>query len=145
MNEQTTQKPTVFFWIISVLALAWNAMGVYAYLGNVYMSEEVFAQMSEAEQTLYENMPAWVIGAFAIAVFAGFLGSIALLLKKKWATPLFALSLIAIIVQQVYNQLVAKLYTVSGTGTLFFSFMLVLISMALYVYARNWTAKGWLK
>ena len=145
MIEQANQKPNAFFWIIGVLALAWNAMGVYMYLMNVYLSEEAFAQMSEAEQTLYENIPAWVTGAFAIAVFAGFLGSIGLLLKKKWAAPLFALSLIALVIHQGYNQLAAKLYTVSGTGTIFFSLMLILIAVALYLYARSWSAKGWLK
>ena len=145
MNEQSSQKPNVFFWIISVIALVWNGTGVFMYLSSVYMSEEAFAQMSEAEQSLYENIPAWVTGAFAIAVFAGFLGSIGLLLRKKWAAPLFALSLVTIIIQQVYNQLVAKLYSVAGTGTIFFSAMLVLIAVALYMYARSWSAKGWLE
>lgn len=145
MNEQTSQKPNVFFWIISVLALAWNAMGVYAYLAYVYISDEAFAQMTEAEQNLHEHMPSWVTGAFAIAVFAGFLGSIALVLKRKWAAPLFAVSLLTIFIQQAYNQLAAKLYTVSGTETIFFSILLVLIAIALYMLSRGWAAKGWLK
>lgn len=145
MNEQTDQKPTVFFWILSVVALAWNSMGVYAYLRNVYMSEEAFAQMPEAEQQLMEQLPAWVTGVFAIAVFAGLAGSLGLVLRKRWAAPFFALSLIALVIQQVYNQIIAKMYTVMGSDSIFFSVLLVVIGIALYVLSRNWSAKGWLK
>lgn len=34
-------KPTSAFWIISAVALLWNIMGVIAYLGQAYMTEEV--------------------------------------------------------------------------------------------------------
>lgn len=144
MNDFSTSKPNTYFWIISILALIWNGMGVYAYLNNAFMSEETFAQMSGAEQQLMENLPSWVVGAFAIAVFAGFLASLGLLLRKKWASPLFGLSLVALIVQQVYNQLMAKMYTVLGAESLVFAVLLVVIGVALYLLSRNWIKKGWL-
>lgn len=36
MNHSTRTKPPIWFWIISVIALIWNLMGVMAYLGQAY-------------------------------------------------------------------------------------------------------------
>ena len=145
MNEKIQPKVQAYFWIIGIAALIWNAMGVFAYLGNVFMSEEAFAQMTEAEQRLMEEIPAWATGAFAIAVFAGLLGALGLLLRKKWAAPVFGLSLIAILIQQVYNHLIAKMYTVTGSGSLVFALMIVVIGVILYLLARSWSRKGWFR
>ncbi len=35
----STNKPTVLFWIIGVVALIWNAMGVNAYIQQAYNTE----------------------------------------------------------------------------------------------------------
>ena len=83
----SVSKPPMWFWIVSALALLWNLAGVMAYLGQAYMSIENLEKMSQAERLLYESQPAWVTGAFAVAVWGGALGCIALLLKKKWAKP----------------------------------------------------------
>ena len=81
----TSVKPPVWFWVVSIIALVWNLMGVAAYLMDAYMSIEQLEAMSQEMRELYEGRPAWVTAAFAIAVFAGFIGSIGLLLRKKWA------------------------------------------------------------
>ena len=69
--SESTNKPSVGFWIIGVIALIWNLMGVFAYITQVNMTDEVIAALPDAERALYENVPAWVTGAFAIAVFGG--------------------------------------------------------------------------
>lgn len=103
-----TDKPTNAFWIISVLALLWNIMGVAAYLGQAYMTDEVLKTLSEGEQSYYENVPAWVTGAYAIAVFAGVFGCVGLLMRKNWATILFVISLIAVIIQSAHNLIIQE-------------------------------------
>lgn len=103
-----SNKPTTLFWVIGIFALIWNAMGVMAYIGQAYMTNEMLAALPEAERALYENVPAWVTAAFAIAVFGGTLGCIVLLLKKKLAKSLFLVSLIAIIAQMSYNLFMSK-------------------------------------
>ncbi|TMM57383.1 hypothetical protein FEE95_12930 [Maribacter algarum] len=102
MSTNVKTKPPVWFWIVSVLALLWNLMGVGAYLADAYMKDEMMAAFTEAQKSIFENQPAWVTGAYAIAVFAGALGCIALLLRKKWAKPLFWLSIIAVISRTIY-------------------------------------------
>ena len=97
MTDQA--KLPIWFWIVGVVALLWNGIGVLAYLQQVMMSAEEFAALPEAQQNLLSTQPVWVTAAFAIAVFAGFVASISWLLKKRIAVRLFLLSLLAVIVQ----------------------------------------------
>lgn len=70
----TTNKPPVWFWIVSVIALIWNALGVFAYLGRAFATDEMIAQMPEdAQAEFLMEFPAWYTAAFAIAVFVGHL------------------------------------------------------------------------
>ncbi|WP_339661629.1 hypothetical protein [uncultured Polaribacter sp.] len=96
-------KPTIAFWVISVLALLWNLIGVMAYLTRAFITDEMIATLPEPQQAEFAVVyPAWVTAAFALAVFCGALGTIALLIRKKWATNLFLISAIAAFVQHVY-------------------------------------------
>ena len=99
MNMANQAKMPLWFWIVGVIALLWNAIGVLAYLQQVMMSAEQFAALPDIQQKLLSTQPVWVTAAFAIAVFAGFVASICWLLKKRVAVRLFLLSLLAVIVQ----------------------------------------------
>lgn len=142
--SESTNKPSTGFWIISIIALIWNLMGVFAYIAQVNMSDEIIAALPEAERALYENVPAWVTGAFAIAVFGGALGCILLLLRKKLATSVLIISLIGIIAQMIYNFGMSKAAEVYGPGGMVMPAMVVLIGVFLVWYAKQATAKGWL-
>lgn len=92
-------KTPVWFWIIAVLALLWNGAGVGAYADDITMSASDFARLSIEQQNLLAHRPYWASAAFAVAVIAGFFGSVMLLLRKPIAVRLFLLSLIAVLVQ----------------------------------------------
>jgi hypothetical protein len=136
-------KPTSAFWIISVLALLWNIMGVAAYLGQAYMTDEVLKALSEGEQAYYENVPAWVTAAFAIAVFAGAFGCVGLLMRKKWATILFVISIIAVIAQSTYNLIIQKFMEVP-LQHMIWSIVVIVIAIFLVWFSSNATKKGWI-
>jgi len=142
--SESTNKPTTGFWIIGIVALIWNLMGVFAYITQVNMTDEVIAALPEAESALYENVPAWVTGAFAIAVFGGTLGCVLLLLRKKLASPVLIISLIGIIVQMIYNFGMSKAAEVYGPGGMIMPAMVILIGIFLVWYAKQVTVKGWL-
>lgn len=139
-----SNKPTTLFWVIGVAALVWNGLGVMSYIGQAYMTDEVKAALPEAERALYENVPTWVTAAFAIAVFAGLLGSAFLLMRKKLARPMFLLSLIAIIAQMSYNLFMSKAAEVYGPGSIVMPIMVIIIGVFLLMYSKKTIAKGWL-
>lgn len=109
----TRTKPAAPFWIIGVLALIWNLMGVGAYLFMAFITEEQIAQLPQEQQAefLVEH-PAWYTALFALAVFGGALACIFLLLRKKFAYYLFILSGVCAIIQQVYLFLNVELSSV---------------------------------
>ena len=80
---KSIKKPTPIFWVVCIVAFLWNIMGVMEYLNTAYMTEEALAILPLDEQAYYNGVPSWVTTAFAISVFSGLFGSIALLMKKK--------------------------------------------------------------
>jgi hypothetical protein len=131
-------KPPIWFWIISIIALIWNGMGVNAYLQQAYNTESYRAMYSKEQLEIAANMPAWVTAAFAIAVFAGVLGAIGLLLKKSWSVKLWLLSLVAVIVQMGY--ILINGYVSSMVMTI----MIIVFAFFFVWFARKSEANGWL-
>lgn len=141
----TTNKPATWFWVVSAIALVWNAMGVIAYIAQVTMSAEALQALPENERALYESAPAWATAAFAIAVWGGALGSILLLIRKKWATAVLIISFVGIIVQMIHSFFIANSIEVYGLGGLVMPLMILIAGAYLIWFSRKSTAKGWLK
>jgi hypothetical protein len=139
---KSTNKPGIDFWIIGIVALLWNLSGVYFYLQQAYMTEEDLLALPLEQQPFYQNIPAWVTGAFAIAVFGGTLGCILLLMRKKLATTLFLVSLVGIVVQMIYNVFMSGALEVLGTGVLVMPVTVLLIGVFLLWYSRKKEAEG---
>ena len=137
MTNVTSQKPPMWFLVISIIALIWNLLGVFAYIGQSMMTDEVLEQLPKAEQEMYANLPSWYIGAFAIAVFVGAIGSLALVIRKKWAFHVLLISLIAALVQMYYLVFVLKMANAMTP-------MIVIVGMALVWLANHATKKGWI-
>ncbi|MFK7780724.1 hypothetical protein [Psychroserpens sp.] len=140
MTELSNTKPPVWFWIIAVVALLWNGMGVLMYLTHAFMTEDMIAALPEEQQAefLVEH-PAWYTAAFALAVFCGALGCLALLIRKKWAFVLFVISFITATIQQLYI-----IFTVEGASPVM-PIMVILVCAFLVWFAKMSTAKGWIK
>lgn len=126
--------------IIAFIAIIWNLLGVLAYLGHAFTNPE---DLPESQQA-YMDYPAWVTAAFATSVFAGFFGSIALLLKKKVSNLLFILSFVCVIAQKIYDFSqpdIAHLYT--GTAMILTGLVFV-VCIYLIMYSKKGIDKGWL-
>ena len=138
----TTNKPVATFWIIAVLALIWNIMGVMAYLAQAFMTDDMKALLPEAEREMYETKPAWATAAFAFAVFAGLTGSIALLLRKKWAAPLFLISLLGILIHQLYLFLVSNIMDEASPSMMVMPILVTVTGIFLVWYSRKSIVSG---
>jgi hypothetical protein len=97
------RRPPGWFWVVGVLVALWMLVGVLAWCIDLGMSAERLAQMPAAQQQLYATRPHWVFVVYGVAVFSGFGGAIALLLRRKFAKTLFLLSLLAAVVQFGYT------------------------------------------
>ncbi len=145
MTNNDTIKPPVWFWIVSVLGLLWNLLGAMAYLGQVFITDEMKASMPADQLELMANTPAWATAAFAIAVWGGVLGCIGLLLRKKWARPVLLLSLLGILVQMSYAFFMTNAAEVYGTVQgVVMPLLLIGIGVCLVLFAKSSQNKGWI-
>jgi len=137
-------KPPSWFWVVSVLALVWNGLGVMAYLGTVMMTPEAMQMLPEDQRALMESTPAWATAAFATAVWGGALGSALLLLRNKLATPVLIISFVGIIVQMIHAFFMTNSIEVYGAGGMIMPIMVLACGGLLIWFSRKATANGWL-
>ena len=134
-------KPPIWFWIVSVLALIWNGLGVMAYLGRAFATEEMIAALPKEQQAEFlVEYPSWYTAAFALAVFCGALGCIALLIRKKWAHPLFVISALGAIVQHTYLFMNVEM----NGAAMVMPIMVIAVCLFLIWLAKNAIAKNWI-
>ncbi|MGB1170109.1 MAG: hypothetical protein ACPG4G_08535 [Flavobacteriaceae bacterium] len=138
------RKPTNLFWLISTLALIWNLIGVFNYLTQAFMTDEILASLPQDQQLMYQEVPAWVTAAFALAVFSGTIGAVLMLLKKKIATTFFILSFIGIISQMSYGLLLDENTDSYGPMGLLMPFMIISIGGYLIWYSKKAAEYTWL-
>jgi hypothetical protein len=141
----TTVKPPVWFWVVSTIALLWNLMGVFNYLNQAFNQQAILESLDQAQREVFEGIPAWATAAFAIAVFSGFIGSIGLLLRKKWARPFFIISLITAVAQFVHWLFISNAVEAFGTSTYGMPMIVIIIGLYLVFFSKQGIQKGWLK
>ena len=144
MNDEiATAPPKIFYWISGV-ALVWNLFGIMAYLGQVTMSPEVLADMPAERRALFENVPAWATSAYAIAVNAGALGCLLLLIRKSLSIPVLAISFVAVLVQMAHAFFMTNAIEVLGWSSVVFPLVIMLIAAYLVWFAMDARKKGWI-
>ncbi len=145
MSDVLNGRPTTNFWIIAGAALVWNLIGILFYVSEVTATPEVMAEnYSQAQVDFLIGKPFWATAAFAIAVNAGAIGSLLLLLRKAWAVPIFVLSLAGVLVQNAHAFGLANGLEIWGTNGLILPAIVTVISLALLWYSHETRKKGWI-
>ena len=137
--------PPRWFFVVAVLALLWNLLGCLAFAMDLCLSPADVAKMSEAQQALSNARPAWAVAATALGVLGGALGCIGLLLRRRWALPLFVVSLIGILVQDFGLFVLVDGATLAGMVAVVLQGLVLLIAIGLILLARRGIARGWLR
>lgn len=134
----------IWFWIVTIIALFWNLFGVLQFAFQVTMSPEDLAAYPEDQQTIYKFMPSWVNIAFALGVFGGVFGCIALLMRKSWAIPMFIVSLIGVMAQMYYIFFMSNSYEIFGPNGLILPITVIVVAILLLGLAKMAKAKSWI-
>ena len=130
----------VFAWLM----VLWNGIGVAAFFSQLMMTPEMIAQLPEAQQAVYRDIPVWSYSAYALAVFGGLTGSILLALGKKLAFPVLVISLAGVIVQQYYNFVVIDAISIMGWGIVVMPVIVTSIALLLELISQRGVRAGWL-
>ena len=144
-NRASTTVPK-WFWIVSVVLLLWNLMGlaVFGIMMSMIGNAEAMtaANLNDEQQALINATPSWVNIAFAVAVIFGVLGCIALLLRRKFAITLFVISLLGVLAQNTYVFFMSNSVELMGVGL---APIVILIAILLIPFSMFCAGKGWLR
>ena len=104
MTDQLVKTPW-HVWLIGVIAVLFNSIGVFDFLMSMAQGAEYQASagMTPDQIAHYQEMPSWMMVVWAVGVFGAFLASILLLLRRKLALPIFVLSLAAFLISLLYT------------------------------------------
>ena len=133
----TTSKAPVSFWIITIIMVLWNLMGVFSFFFHTMIGEEQLAAMDPAEAALYDQYPMWINVMFAIAVFGGTVGCIGLLMRKAWSKMAFQISLVGIIIQFTHNMFFTDTIAVYGPTSWIMPILVTLIGIFLIWFSNK--------
>lgn len=134
-------SPPRWFTPVAILALIWNLLGASAYLMDVTISPEAVAEMGEAQRAMYASRPAWFVVAYASAVWFGVAGSLALLRRKRWAKPLFVISLLGLIAQDA--ALLSSPEVRADLTVIVLQGLVLVIAVSLLMLTRKSERQGW--
>lgn len=144
--EVSNSKLPTWYWVVSGLALLWMLFGVFAWFMDFKMDESALAQMTEAQRQLYASRPQWVFVVYGIAIFSGLIGAIGLLMRRAWAVPALAVSLVAVIVQFGYTFFGMDAIRILGAGAaLPFPLFILAIGALLLWFAVRAKRKAWIR
>jgi hypothetical protein len=143
-NVSVSARPA-WFRIAAIVFLLWNLFGCYMFWTQYSMTPEQIAALPAGQQQLWNAMPAWMWIVYGVAVVSGALGAVMLLLNKRVAMPLFALSLLAIVVQFAQAFLPGGAVEVLGAGAaLPMPAVITLVGVLQVWVARKAIARGWI-
>ncbi len=137
------QRP-MWFWVVSVLGLLWNLVGLSMFYMQMTLTADAVAALPPEQQQIHAAMPAIAYAFFGIAVVAGVLGSLGLLLKRRWAVPLLLLSLLGVVAQMATAYATTPVWALTGAGGAVFPLVLVVACLLLWLFARKAAARGWI-
>ena len=145
MSDISNSELPTSFWIIGGIFLLWNFFGLMIYYDQVTMSPEVLADnFNAAQQEFLENMPLWATSAYAIAVTAGVIASLLLLVRNALALPVYVVSFAGVLVQDLNSFVLSDGLAVWGSSALYLPTLVIILCIIEIWYSRSAKAKGWL-
>lgn len=139
-----TTKLPLWFWAIGILALLYFLMDSMMLYNRVFMPDELANSMPKL-YGLYQKMPIWVNGVYALEIFGGLMGALALLSKKKWAFILFCVSMIGVLAQTSYLWFVSDSIAVLGKPAIVMPAIAIVLGVILIMVSRSAISRGWIR
>ncbi|MCU0234152.1 MAG: hypothetical protein MUE90_09020 [Thermoanaerobaculales bacterium] len=135
-------RTPVHLWVVGVLALLWNGMGAFDYVATQFKLEFYMQQFTPEQLAYFYGFPAWAVSGWAFGVWGAFVGSIGLLLRKRWAVWAFAASIAGMVVSSVYTFGLSEGVKIMGTGGAIFTAIIWVVAIFLLLYARAQAKRG---
>ena len=135
MNTAARSTPW-HLWVVAALTLLWNGAGA----ATIVMAQAGSRlDMDAHEIAYYASQPLWFVLATDVATFAPIAGAVALLVRHRAAAWLFAVSLVAVVFNNVYDVAAGTSLALADRGWRAVTIAVIVIALLQCVYA--WTLK----
>ena len=136
MTDMTVKTPW-HLWVVGGAAVLFNAIGPYDYTrtmmeGAAYLTS---AGMTPAQVAYYDTLPVWVHAAWAIGVWAAIGAAVLLLLRRKLALPVFAVSLGAFALNMLHTHVLGDGGRIMGQQMALTNVMIAAVLLFLIWYS----------
>jgi hypothetical protein len=152
MQQAVSARTPVHVWIVGVLATLWSCFGCYDYLmtrmrNTDYIASAMPGVDPNAALAWIDGMPLYAQIGWGMGVWLGLLGSVLLLLRNRWAVWSFGLSLVGAVLSLGYQIALAPPMPGAAESAMMkaMPYVIILICVALFLYARAMAAKGILR
>ena len=152
MNEVAVDARTpAHLWIVGMLALLWGCFGGYDYTMTRMRNTEYLAEMMptvdpNATLAWIDAFPLWAQFGWGLGVWGGLLGAVLLLLRNRWAVWAMGLSLLGALLGLGYQIAAAPpLPGAEGPMVELMPYVIILVALGLFLYARAMEKKGVLR
>ncbi len=140
-------KPTLMYWIITVLGIVWFGIGGYDYVMTNLGDEAYLSILTEQQRAWIDARPTWFTAVWAISIWSSVLGSLLMLIRRKLAGHMFALSTVGFLISAVWSYAITSPTAFEMTGWFGVGFSAaILASLILFVtYCGNKAQSGVLR
>ncbi len=143
MTDAQTGKPGGVFWGLSTFFLVFNFAGLMIYYNVVTTPPEVLAANLSPEKLAFLNAePVWATAAYATAVTAGVIASGLLMLRRAWAFPVYVVSFVAVLIQDLDSFVLRNGVEVWGVSGLYLPAIVIIVCLTELWYTRKVKADG---
>lgn len=139
--EQNSAVPA-WYWAVALAAILFEGSGAFLF-GNSLMLDP--STLPIDQRAVYDATPQWMTIAWAVAIGAGILGAVGLIVRRRFAEPLLLLSLIAVAVQFSGLFLVRQLREITPEDHLLIPVIILILAYAFWQTAKLAKRRGWLK
>ena len=143
MNQRAKSAVPLWYWVIAVLALLWNLMGCASFGIEMFAQEAAMESMTEVQKEWARSIPSWIYVVYFLSVTTGVAGCVGLFLRKGWTIAMFAICLVAVVVQMVYTMLIGGGLQAMGPSGLVMPALVIGFAAALLGFSWFARSRGW--
>jgi hypothetical protein len=145
VDQKTKSAVPIWYWVIAAVALLWNLLGCAFFAIEIFAQEAAIQSMTEDQKAWARSIPGWIYFVYGLAVSTGVAGSIGLFMRKGWTIAIFAICLVAVIVQMVDTMIIGGGIKVMGPSGAVMPSLVTVIAAALLWFSWFARSRSWFR
>lgn len=145
MASVTKMRAGWSFWVIGIVSLAWNVFGCLDFTMTVTRNAAYLAKAPPDMINWLDAAPTWTLVPWALGVWGALAGSLLLLLRSRRAVAAFALSLVGLAVNQIWQFTTNMPPSLLTPASIALTMIIWIVALVLLWYAARMRDRGVLR